>query len=61
MSNEYKYYKENGKLMRLHIEQDITPLNPRVDFDCNIGKIVCCGNNWGYLGDKQNKWEDMFQ
>lgn len=41
MSNEYKYYKENGKLMRLHIEQDITPLNPRVDFDCNIGKIVC--------------------
>lgn len=44
---DYKYYKENGKLMRLHIEQDITPLNPRVDFDCNIGKIVCWGNNWG--------------
>ena len=21
MSNEYKYYKENGKLMRLHIEE----------------------------------------
>lgn len=58
MSNEYKYYKENGKLMRLHIVQDNDPINPRVDFDCNIGKIVCWGNNWGYLGDKQNKWND---
>lgn len=58
MSNEYKYYKENGKLMRLHIEQDDEPINPRVDFDCNIGKVVCWGNNWGYLGDKQNKWDD---
>lgn len=41
MTNEYKYYKRDGKLMRLHIEQDEEPLNPRVDFDCNIGKIVC--------------------
>lgn len=55
---EYRYYKENGKLMRLHLEQDDDSLNPRVDFDCNIGKIVCWGNNWGYLGDKQNKWDD---
>ena len=58
MRSEYKYYKKNGKLMRLHIEQDNDPINPRVNFDCNIGKIVCWGNNWGYLGDKQNKWDD---
>lgn len=55
---EYRYYKENGKLMRLHLEQDDDPLNPRVDFDCNIGRIICFGNNCGYLGDKQNKWND---
>ena len=33
MSNEYKYYKENGKLMRLHIVQDNDPII--------VMKIIC--------------------
>ena len=58
MSDKYKYYKENGKLMRLHIEQDNDVSNPRKDCDCNIGNIVCWGKNWGYLSDEGNDWED---
>ena len=63
MSSEYKYYKRNGKLMRLHIEQDNDPLNPRKDFD-NIGKIVCWGRSWNNIGDDENNWdyeEDFFK
>lgn len=57
MDSAYKYYKENGKLMRLHIERDDDPLNPRIDCD-NIGKIVCWGRTWGNLGDDENNWND---
>lgn len=58
MSNEYKYYKEDGKLMRLHIEQDMTPLNPRYDWDGNIGKMMCWHRDYR-LGDyKENEFSD---
>ena len=58
MSNEYKYYKENGKLMRLHIEQDNDPLNPRYDCDGNIGKMMCWHRSYN-LGDyKENNYSD---
>ena len=56
MDSAHKYYKENGKLMRLHIERDDDPFNPRTDCD-NIGKIVCWGR-WCDLGDDGNNWND---
>ena len=58
MTSEYKYYKRNGKLMRLHIEQEEEPLNPRYDWDGNIGKMMCWHRNYK-LGDyKENKFVD---
>lgn len=58
MIGGYKYYKENDKLMRLHIEWDDNALNPRKDDDFDIGNIVCWGKNWGHLSDEGNDWED---
>ena len=55
---EYRYYKDNGKLMRLHIEQDNDPLNPRYDWDGNIGKMMCWHRDYR-LGDyKENEFSD---
>jgi len=37
---EYKYAKDyQGKIYRIHVEQDSEPLNPRVDWDGNIGQL----------------------
>ena len=58
MNNNYKYYKHNGKLMRLRIEQDDEPFDPRHESDCNIGEIVCFGTNYGYLSDKRDRRDD---
>lgn len=58
MIDNYKYYKQNGKLMRLRIEQDNEPSDPRHEFDCNIGEIVCFGTNYGYLSDKRGRRDD---
>lgn len=55
---EYKYYKEvTGELVRVHIEQDTTPENPRYDWDGNIGHMMCWHRNYqlgdyGYFSDK---------
>lgn len=58
MIGGYKYYKENDKLMRLHIEQDNDPLNPRYDWDGNIGKMMCWYRDYR-LGDyKENEFSD---
>lgn len=55
---EYRYYKDNGKLMRLHIEQDDEPLDPRYDCDGNIGKMMCWHRYYN-LGDyKGNSFSD---
>lgn len=48
----YKYFKEDGKIRRIHIEQDEYPWNPRTEQDGNIGTMMC----WyrGYeLGDSE--------
>ena len=58
MLDNYKYYKQNGKLMRLRIEQDNEPFDPRHEFDGNIGKIVCFGRSYGYLSDGREKKGD---
>lgn len=58
MLDNYKYYKQNGKLMRLRIEQDDEPLNPRYDWDGNVGKMMCWHKNY-ILGDyKENIFSD---
>lgn len=55
---KYKYYEEDGKLMRLHIEQDSDAENPRYDFDGNIGRMMCWHRNY-QLGDyKENSYSD---
>lgn len=61
--NEYKYYKQNGNLMRLWIEQDEVPSDPRHDLDCNVGEIVCFTTAYRYLSDDNktnNDAEDFF-
>lgn len=59
MNKEYRYFKDNnGKLCRIHIEQDDTPLDPRVDYDGSIGHMMCWHRNYN-LGDyKQNNYSD---
>lgn len=55
---EYRYYKDNGKLMRLHIELDDEPLDPRYDWDGQIGKMMCWHREYK-LGDyKDNDYND---
>lgn len=58
MNNNYKYYKHNGKLMRLSVDQDNMPIDPRHDYDGNIGKIVCFGTSYGYLSDDRDRKDD---
>lgn len=58
MFDEYKYYKENGKLKRVSVKTDDTPPNPRYDWDGNIGHMMCWHRNYT-LGDyKENKFAD---
>lgn len=58
MFDEYKYYKENGKLKRVSVKTDDTPPNPRYDYDGHIGTMMCWHRNYT-LGDyKENKFAD---
>ena len=58
MFDEYKYYKENGKIKRVSVEADNTPPDPRYDYDGHIGKMMCWHRNYT-LGDyKENNFAD---
>lgn len=58
MFDEYKYYKENGKLKRVSVETDNTPSNPRYDDAGHIGHMMCW-HRYYQLGDyKENKFAD---
>lgn len=58
MDKKYKYYKSNGKLFRCYVETDNDPLNPRYDYDGNIGKMMCWHRHY-QLGDyKDNDYEN---
>ena len=51
MEKEYRYFKNSeGKIVRLYIQNDECPLNPRTDFDGHIGKMMCWHRNYN-LGD----------
>ena len=56
---EYRYFKDSeGKICRLHLEQDTEPSNPRYDWDGNIGKMMCWHRSYN-LGDyKENNYSD---
>lgn len=54
----YKYYKEEEKIKRIHIEQDINPWNPRTEQDGNVG-IMMCWHQGYVLGDTdKNNYRD---
>ena len=58
---EYKYYKEvTGELVRVHIEQDTTPENPRYDWDGNIGHMMCWHRNY-QLGDYKDQISSIYR
>ena len=59
MEKEYRYFRNsyNGKICRIHLERDIEPLNPREDYDGNIGHMMVWWNRYS-LGDiKENTYE----
>lgn len=62
MEKEYRYFKNSeGKIVRLYIQNDECPLNPRTDFDGNIGKMMCWHRNYN-LGDyEENNFSDPDQ
>lgn len=48
----YKYFKEDGKIRRIHIEQDEYPWDPRTEQDGNIGTMMCWHRDYA-LGDSE--------
>lgn len=59
MEKEYRYYKNSeGKIVRLYIQNDECPLNPRTDFDGHVGKMMCWHRHYN-LGDyEENNFSD---
>ena len=56
---DYYYFEENGKVNRIHIENDDEPLNPRTDQDGNVGHMMCWYSRY-MLGDyeERKQYED---
>ena len=48
----YKYFKEDGKIRRIHIEQDEYPWDPRTEKEGNIGTMMCWHRGYA-LGDSE--------
>lgn len=48
----YKYFKDEGKVKRIHIEQDNEPWNPRTEQDGNVGTMMCWHRDYS-LGDAE--------
>lgn len=49
---DYKYFKEDGNLFRIHIETDSDAESPR-EWDGNIGNMMCWSREYN-LGDEHN-------
>lgn len=59
MENNYKYFKDcNGKICRIHLEYDSDPLNPREDYDGNIGHMMCWWNRYNLGDSKENTYSN---
>jgi hypothetical protein len=62
MEKEYRYYKNSkGKIVRLYIQDDECPLNPRTDFDGHIGKMMCWHREYSLGNYNENNYEDPDQ
>ena len=48
----YKYFKKDGKIRRIHIEQDEYPWDPRTEKEGNIGTMMCWHRGYA-LGDSE--------
>lgn len=62
MEKDYRYYKNfEGKIVRLYIQNDECPLDPRTDFEDHIGKMMCWHRDYN-LGDyEENNFSDPDQ
>lgn len=58
MSNLYKYFKDEGKIRRIHIEQDTNPWNPRTEQDGNVGTMMCWHQRYNLGDSNKNKYEN---
>lgn len=59
MSNYlYKYFKEEGKIKRIHIEQDNEPWNPRTEQDGNVGTMMCWHRDYALGDSDKNKYKN---
>ena len=54
----YKYFKEDGKVKRIHVEQDENPWNPRTEQDGNIGTMMCWHRNYALGDSDKNNYEN---
>lgn len=65
MSNYlYKYFKEEEKIKRIHIERDKNPWNPRTEQDGNVGTMKCWHQSYNLGDSNKNKYknpEDFLQ
>lgn len=59
MSNYlYKYFKEEEKIKRIHIEQDTNPWNPRTEQDGNVGTMMCWHRDYALGDTDKNNYRD---
>lgn len=59
MSNYlYKYFKEEEKIKRIHIERDINPWNPRTEQDGNVGTMMCWHRDYALGDTDKNNYRD---
>lgn len=54
----YKYFKEKGKIKRIHIEQDNEPWNPRTEQDGNVGTMMCWHRDYALGDSNKNKYKN---
>lgn len=59
MSNYlYKYFKEEEKIKRIHIERDTNPWNPRTGQDGNVGTMMCWHRDYALGDTDKNNYRD---
>lgn len=54
----YKYYKEEGKIKRIYVEQDTDPWNPRTEQDGNVGMMMCWHRDYALGDTDKNNYRD---
>lgn len=60
MSNYlYKYFKEEEKIKRIHIKQDINPWNPRTEQDGNVSTMMCWHRDYNLGDTNKNDYDNL--